>query len=45
MFVYNKNYKTSLTEGNEDARKNSFSNSVYNFKRTPWFESEDKKAK
>ena len=32
---YNKNYKTSLTEGNEDARKNSFSNSVYNFKRTP----------
>ena len=33
--IWIKNYKTSLTEGNEDARKNSFSNSVYNFKRTP----------
>ena len=32
---YNKNYNACLTEGNDDIRKNQFSNSVYNFKKTP----------
>ena len=32
---YNKNYNSYLTEGSDDIRKNQFSNSVYNFKKTP----------